>query len=84
MSIICFAMYAFLVTMVVRAILSWVRPSGGPLAMIDMVAGRITEPVLGPVRRRVPPIRLGSIALDTAFLVVLLGVGRVGTAVFCT
>jgi YggT family protein len=33
-----------------------------------------TEPVLGPVRRRLPPLRLGQFALDTAFIAVFVAV----------
>ena len=84
MGILCFLVYAFIIMLVVRAILSWIHPTQGPLAAIDHIAGQITEPVLGPVRRQIPPIRLGGVALDTAFLVVLLVVGRVGTALVCT
>ena len=66
MGILCFLVYAFIIMLVVRAILSWIHPTQGPLAAIDHIAGQITEPVLGPVRRQIPPIRLGGVALDTA------------------
>jgi YggT family protein len=32
---------------------------------------RVTEPVLTPVRRVLPPVRIGTVALDLAFTVVL-------------
>jgi YggT family protein len=34
----------------------------------------LTEPVLGPVRRILPPLRLGPVALDTAFIAVFVAV----------
>jgi YggT family protein len=63
-----------------RAALSWsvvlIGPSAPGSIRDRLSAGlmRLTEPVLAPVRRVLPPLRLGSIALDTAFIAVLLGV----------
>lgn len=37
-------------------------------------AHEVTEPVLAPVRRHLPALRLGSTSFDLAFTVVLLGV----------
>jgi YggT family protein len=34
----------------------------------------LTEPVLGPVRRVLPPLRLGQVTLDTAFIAVFAAV----------
>jgi YggT family protein len=34
----------------------------------------MTEPVLAPVRRVLPPLRLGSAALDTSFIAVFVTV----------
>jgi len=57
----------------VRAILSWVRPSvsNPTLADIDRILYRLTEPILAPVRRLLPP----SAGLDWSPLVVLLLLG---------
>ena len=33
---------------------------------------RVTEPVIGPVRRVLPPVRLGGVQLDLAFTVVFI------------
>ena len=34
----------------------------------------VTDPLMRPVRRAVPPVNFGGIGLDVAFLVVFLGV----------
>jgi YggT family protein len=58
-----------------RALLSWFPVSPGtPLAAISHVLYRLTEPVLGPVRRVLPPLRAGSMGIDLSFLVVFLGI----------
>jgi YggT family protein len=34
------------------------------------VVNRVTEPILGPFRRMIPPVRLGGMALDVSFIFV--------------
>lgn len=57
-----------------RAILSWfpITP-GTPLASVVQFLDRLTEPALRPIRRVVPPLRLGGVGLDVAFLILFLG-----------
>jgi len=38
------------------------------------VLWRLTEPVLGPVRRAIPAIRLGAVGLDLSPIIVLFGI----------
>lgn len=35
---------------------------------------RVTEPVLAPVRRKLPPVHLGGVSLDLSVTVVLIAV----------
>jgi YggT family protein len=64
---------AYVVVLIVRALLSWlpVRP-GSPLVPILRVLDAITEPVLRPIRRILPPIRAGGAAIDLSILLVIL------------
>ena len=63
---------------VVRAVLDWGVALAGPSTAGSfrsrLYAGvrGLTEPILAPVRRVVPPLRLGNFSIDTAFLVVFL------------
>ena len=67
-----------------RVVSSWVLVLAGTggqhlgLRHVDAVLGRMTDPVLRPVRRVVPPLRLGSVALDISVPIVLLGLSLVG------
>lgn len=65
----------FLVALWARVILSYfsVRP-GSPLESLNRVAGTITEPVLGPVRRVMPMARVGGAGLDLSPLLVSIAV----------
>jgi YggT family protein len=61
--------------MLPRALLSWfpVHP-GTPLATVNHVLYRLTEPVLAPVRRLLPPVSFGSMGIDLSFIIVFLGI----------
>jgi YggT family protein len=61
-----------------RIILSWFPlDPGGPMASIFTFLYRITEPVLGPVRRALPS--MGPI--DISPIVVILGLQLIGGAI---
>jgi YggT family protein len=68
----------FELVLVARIVLDWVgvlAPGGSfRLVRARQVVHRITEPVLAPVRRVLPPLRIGSFSLDLAFTAVFIAV----------
>ena len=57
-----------------RIILSWFPMSpGSALGPVNQFLYSVTEPVLGPVRRVLPPVRLGAVGLDLSPFIVLIG-----------
>lgn len=46
----------------------------GPLLVLAEGIFTITDPPIKAIRRFVPPIRLGSISFDLAFLILIIGV----------
>jgi YggT family protein len=66
--ILCLAVWGYVIAIILRMVLSWFPPSDGIVGDAHRVLWRITEPVLGPVRRVLPP--LGG--LDLSPLVVIL------------
>jgi YggT family protein len=65
----------FLIALVARAVLDWtsVLGSGGQgLTRAREISHRVTEPVIDPVRRVLPPVRIGEVRLDLAFTVVFI------------
>ena len=60
---------AYLLIVVARAVLSWVNPD--PYNPIVRFLHRVTEPVLRPIRERLPTIAMG---LDLSPMVVLLAI----------
>jgi YggT family protein len=70
----------FELLLVVRLIFSWVfmfahswQPSGWGAAGLEVVYSA-TDPPLKFVRRFVPPLRLGGMALDLSFIIVFFAV----------
>ena len=71
-----FLLGIFLGLMLVRLVVDWVQVfarSWTPLFVLEIVY-TITDPPIVFVRRFVPPLRLGAVALDTSFLIVLVAV----------
>ncbi len=62
----------YLIVLFARAILSWFPVSGGVLAQVQRVLFDLTEPVLAPVRRVIPPAGMFDLSFMVVFLVLLL------------
>lgn len=75
MVIICYLLTAFLIAVFGVIILSWfpMQPGTGLYSVWSFLR-RITDPVLGPLRSAIPPIRLGAMALDLSPIIVIVGV----------
>ncbi len=55
-------------------ILSWIQVSSThPLGRVQIFLDRIIYPVILPIRRVIPPVRLGAGALDLSPIVLLVG-----------
>ena len=68
----------FLLLLFARFVVDWVQvfarswtPKGVVLVLLEIIYS-ITDPPIMFVRRFVPPLRIGSIALDTSFIIVLI------------
>ena len=75
MVLVCWALSLYLVFVFARILLSWfpLDPSGA-MATVAGFLFTVTDPVLGPLRRAIPPVRLGAAALDLSPLIVILGI----------
>jgi YggT family protein len=73
-SLICTLLSLYSLAVLVWVILSWVRvPSTHALARVTVFLDRIIYPVILPIRRVMPPLRLGGGALDLSPIVLLIG-----------
>ncbi|HEX5201191.1 YggT family protein [Paractinoplanes rhizophilus] len=66
--------------LVARVVLDWSVALAGPSTAgsfryrLTRGVTAITEPILAPVRRIIPPLRVGGVAIDLAFIVVFFAI----------
>ena len=65
MLIVCRLIQAYIIILFARIIISWfpINPGGGMSTVYGFLYS-LTEPVLGPIRRIIPPIGMGGMGLD--------------------
>jgi YggT family protein len=75
-----FVVYLFFAALICRLVLDWIqvlarewRPSGPVLVLAEAIY-TVTDPPLKFLRRLIPPLSLGTVRLDMAFLVLMLAV----------
>jgi len=62
--------------LIIRALISWVSPD--PYNPIVRTLALVTEPVLRPIRRLIPPHKLGGIDLSPLVAILLIQFVRTG------
>ncbi|WP_435741530.1 YggT family protein [Nocardioides sp. SYSU DS0663] len=77
-SIIEIVLWVFIALLWVRFVVDWVQvfarswsPTGPLLVALELVYSA-TDPPIKALRRVIPPLRLGSIALDLSFIIVMI------------
>jgi YggT family protein len=83
--LVCTLAQLYLLAVFARIILSWFPPSpgGGGLNSVREFLFAITEPVLGPLRRIIPPLGMGGMALDLSPIILIIGVQILLAALGC-
>ena len=68
--VVCALLIAYILILFGRMIFSWLPPtSGGGRATVDRLLYDLTEPVLAPMRRVIPPVGM----FDFSFTVLFFG-----------
>ncbi|MCW2499079.1 MAG: hypothetical protein JWN87_755 [Frankiales bacterium] len=77
-SILYFVLLVFLLLLIFRMVMEYVfmlargyRP-GGPVAIALELCYSVTDPPLKALRKVLPPLRIGNVALDLGFIVLFL------------
>ncbi|NHN56028.1 YggT family protein [Calidifontibacter sp. DB0510] len=80
LSVVAIALYVFFITLIARLVFDWIQVFArdwtprGPVLVVAEGVYTVTDPPLKAIRRVVPPLQLGSIRLDLAFLLLILAV----------
>lgn len=79
-ALIDFLLLLFLLVLFGRMVLDWIqvfsrdwRPRG-PMLVIAESVYTVTDPPLKALRRVLPPLRIGGVALDLGFLVLVIAI----------
>ena len=71
--ILIYVLELWVLCLIVRAILSFFPISYGSAAhRVNSVLVRVTEPVISPVRRLIPPLGSRGVSIDLSFIVVIV------------
>jgi len=69
-TIVCSLIQLYVLLLVVRVVMSWFPISpNGPAETVAGFLYMVTDPVLVPLRRLLPPVRMGAMALDLSPIV---------------
>jgi len=79
-SLVVWVLQIFLLALFARVIFDYIRmftpqwrPRGIVLALAELVYG-MTDPMMKFVRRFIPTLRIGPVALDISFILIFIGV----------
>ena len=72
------ALWIFIALMWIRFVVDWVQifarswtPSGFLLIVLELVYSA-TDPPIKALRRVIPPLRIGTVAIDLSFIIVMI------------
>lgn len=69
------AFYAIIIWVILSYVINFGRlPWGHPVRKVYDAIDRVLQPILAPLRRVLPPLRLGGVALDLSPLVLIFGI----------
>lgn len=72
------ALWLFFIALLVRLVVDWIQVFArewqpkGPLLVVLEAVYSVTDPPLRLLRRVIPPLRIGSVAIDLAFIVLII------------
>lgn len=71
-------LWLYFIVLIIRLIADWIQvfardwqPRGVVLVVLEAVY-TVTDPPLRAIRRVLPPLRIGSVAIDLAFIVLII------------
>jgi YggT family protein len=82
--LLCTLLNLLWIVLFVQAILSWVPTQpGGFASQLKHTLRVVTEPLLGPIRRLIGPMRIGAGAIDISPIVAFIGIIVLQRAIGC-
>ncbi len=79
--VICFLLQAYYWLLLAYVVLSWVPRPPEPFLPLVRVVRAAVDPVVTPIRRFLPPLQLGGVALDLSILVLFFALVLLTSAI---
>jgi YggT family protein len=76
-SVLSSALWLYTIVLLAYVIFSWVPRVPEPLVTVRLGVAALIDPVVRPLRRVIPPLRLGGIALDLSVLVLFFAIALI-------
>lgn len=74
MALVILLLRAYVLVLIAYVIIAWVPRMPAPLQPAARGVRALVDPLLTPLRRVMPPLRLGGIGIDLSILVLFFGV----------
>jgi len=71
-SVVCALLITYILILFGRMIISWLPPTGGGPVTLARLLYDLTEPVLAPVRRIIPPVGMFDLSFTVVVIVLLI------------
>ncbi|MBW3657269.1 MAG: YggT family protein [Actinobacteria bacterium] len=72
--VLCLLLQAYWLVLFLHVIFSWVPRPPEPILPVVHGVRALVEPLAAPLRRTIPPLRLGGIGLDLSIIVLFLAI----------
>lgn len=73
----CALVTVFIIVLFLRVVLSWFPPPSGAAATFYRILLDLTEPVLAPLRRMIPPIGMLDLSVTVLLIFLFIVHGRI-------
>jgi len=68
----CALITVYIIVLLVRAVMSWFPPSSGGFSTAYRIVMDLTEPVLAPLRRVIPPAGMFDLSFTVLFVFLII------------
>ena len=72
MGVPCAAITIYIVILLLRAVFSWFPPPSGGMSTFYRILMDLTEPVLAPLRRMIPPAGMFDLSFTVLFVFLII------------
>ncbi len=69
---LCYLLLAYQIVLIAHVIFSWVPRPPEPILPLVRGVRALVEPIAAPIRRAIPPARVGGVGLDLSIIIIFV------------